>query len=69
MRLSLKVPDGVRWSSAEEDMKSLLNEAFASSNRVTVLLAESIQERLLSFGLFEYLDVGPEEAMVAAQPS
>jgi hypothetical protein len=30
-------------------------------NRVTVLLAESIQERLLSAGLFEYLDLRSEE--------
>ena len=51
----------MQWAYREERLKPLLKHAFASRNRVTVLLAESIQERLLSAGLFEYLDLRPEE--------
>ena len=51
----------MQWTYREEHLKPLLEHAFASSNKVTLLLAESIQERLLSAGLFEYLDLHPEE--------
>ena len=59
--IAAKSSDEMQWAYREEHLKPLLKHAFASRNRVTVLLAESIQERLLSAGLFEYLDLRPEE--------
>jgi hypothetical protein len=59
--IAAKSSDEMQWAYGEDRLKPLLIHAFASHNRVTVLLAESIQERLLSAGLFEYLDLRPEE--------
>ena len=59
--IAAKSSDEMQWAYREEHLKPLLEHAFASRNRVTVLLAESIQERLLSAGLFEYLDLRPRE--------
>ena len=59
--IAAKSSDEIQWAYREERLKPLLKHAFASRKRVIVLLAESIQERLLSAGLFEYLDLSPEE--------
>jgi hypothetical protein len=61
--VAVKGSDEIQWAYSEEQLKPILKGGLLSKNRVTALLSESIQERLLSAGLFEYLDVGLSEAV------
>jgi hypothetical protein len=54
---TVKASDEIRWSYSQEHLKAILEQGLSSKNRVTALLSESVQERLLSAGLFEYLDI------------
>src|SRR5205085_9608795 len=54
---TMKTSDEIRWAYSEERLKPILEQGLSSKNRVTSLLSESVQERLLSAGLFQYLDI------------
>src|ERR1051326_43455 len=58
--IAVKGSDQIQWSYREEHLMPLLKRALTSGSRISVLLAESIQEQLLLAGLFEYLDLEKE---------
>jgi hypothetical protein len=52
-----KVSDEFRWSYSDNHLKPLLEKGLVSHNPVTHRLTREIQESLLNWGLFTYLDM------------